>query len=403
VGRKVSSVSRKVGSIGEVQQLLIGISVNEELVVESPAVEQLKHISEQLKQTREQKGIALEDIAAQTFIPLRLLKAMDEGRFERLPEPVFVQGFVRRYGDAIGLDGTALAKEFIVDPPDLKKPAVDFLSPEPEEDASVPRSGRAGFKMPSFGFAEKTTKKTVPQPAPLAPERVIPVVPVPVVPAPVAALPIVEPLIVEPSIVEPIKKVEPIAIVPEPVSVPEPLPVPEPVANLDLELPTTPTPTAWIEDVAPQPTGNGNKLLYWIFGGLALGLLGLGAVLIRSPQTNNAETTTPTNTPTNTIAAPNARQSLPPGASPSPSPVTGPVSVSVNLTEESWIEVESDGQILISEVLPKGTQKTWAAQKALSLSTGNAKGVTFSYNKSAPKPMGDTANPETLVFPPAQP
>ncbi|NMG06104.1 helix-turn-helix domain-containing protein [Brasilonema sp. UFV-L1] len=63
-----------------------------------------------LRQVREEKAIRLEELAAYTHIRPPILKAIEEGRFEELPEPIYVQGFIRHYGDAMGLDGAALAK-----------------------------------------------------------------------------------------------------------------------------------------------------------------------------------------------------------------------------------------------------------------------------------------------------
>jgi cytoskeleton protein RodZ len=94
-------------------------------------------------------------------------------------------------------------------------------------------------------------------------------------------------------------------------------------------------------------------------------------------------------TPTPATAVPTAKPKL-----------TAPIVLTVKLLEESWVEVLSDGKSEISEVLPKGTQKTWTAKERLSITSGNAKGVVYSYNQAAEKPMGTTADPETLVFPP---
>ncbi|MBN3885704.1 MAG: helix-turn-helix domain-containing protein [Nostoc sp.] len=76
-------------------------------------VEQLKEITTHLRQVRQEKSIRIEEIAAQTLIRAGVLHALEEERFEELPEPIFVQGFIRRYGDALGLDGNALSYTFI--------------------------------------------------------------------------------------------------------------------------------------------------------------------------------------------------------------------------------------------------------------------------------------------------
>jgi cytoskeleton protein RodZ len=80
--------------------------------LDATQVEQLRTIGTYLGRERKEQGVSLDEIAVKTYIPLRLLQALEEGHIERLPEPVFVQGFIRRFADAIGLDGMALSKTF---------------------------------------------------------------------------------------------------------------------------------------------------------------------------------------------------------------------------------------------------------------------------------------------------
>jgi cytoskeletal protein RodZ len=79
-------------------------------LVNNTQQEQLQEITQYLRKVRQEKSIRIEEIAARTNIQLSVLKALDAGHFEELPEPIYVQGFIRRYGDAVGLDGTSLAK-----------------------------------------------------------------------------------------------------------------------------------------------------------------------------------------------------------------------------------------------------------------------------------------------------
>ncbi|MGQ4649716.1 RodZ domain-containing protein [Lyngbya aestuarii] len=74
--------------------------------------EQLKKIGAYLREIRQEQSISTEQVANKTFISSRLLKALEEGQSDQLPEPVFVQGFIRRYADCLNLDGMALAKTF---------------------------------------------------------------------------------------------------------------------------------------------------------------------------------------------------------------------------------------------------------------------------------------------------
>ncbi len=55
-----------------------------------------------LKHERELRGVPLDEIALTTKISIRFLRALEENRFEDLPGEVFVKGFIRSYGQAIG-------------------------------------------------------------------------------------------------------------------------------------------------------------------------------------------------------------------------------------------------------------------------------------------------------------
>lgn len=59
---------------------------------------------EGLKQAREQRGIALDDIAVATRVSLRNLSALESERFRELPGGVFNRGIVRSYARYVGLD-----------------------------------------------------------------------------------------------------------------------------------------------------------------------------------------------------------------------------------------------------------------------------------------------------------
>jgi cytoskeletal protein RodZ len=79
---------------------------------ETTPAEVLLEMGAQLRQLRQAQSLTLEDVAMVTLIAPRVLNAIEEGDLEKLPEPVYVQGFIRRFADALGLDGTAFAKTF---------------------------------------------------------------------------------------------------------------------------------------------------------------------------------------------------------------------------------------------------------------------------------------------------
>ena len=68
-------------------------------------------IGERLRVAREEKGIALEEVARLTRIPIRHLEHIERGDWEALPAITYSVGFVRAYANAVGLDGPALGAE----------------------------------------------------------------------------------------------------------------------------------------------------------------------------------------------------------------------------------------------------------------------------------------------------
>jgi cytoskeleton protein RodZ len=108
-------------------------------------VEELKLIGAYLSQQRELRSLTIEDISAGTFVRPSLLKAIETGNVETLPESIYVQGFIRRYGDFLGLNGQELAHRL----PRVPLFTADDLTPEmvalpadpesPESLGAVPR------------------------------------------------------------------------------------------------------------------------------------------------------------------------------------------------------------------------------------------------------------------------
>ncbi|WP_413163584.1 helix-turn-helix domain-containing protein [Capilliphycus salinus ALCB114379] len=78
--------------------------------------QRLLEVGQQLRQTREHHSLSLDMVAAYTMIRRHLLQALEEGQVENLPEPVYTQGLIRRYANALGLDGEELANFFLPEP-----------------------------------------------------------------------------------------------------------------------------------------------------------------------------------------------------------------------------------------------------------------------------------------------
>ncbi|NEQ43288.1 MAG: helix-turn-helix domain-containing protein [Leptolyngbya sp. SIOISBB] len=74
--------------------------------------EQLTNVGAYLRDLRTEKGTTIDEVANQIFIRPALVAAIETGDWESLPEPVFVQGFIRRYAEYLGLDGKAVSRKF---------------------------------------------------------------------------------------------------------------------------------------------------------------------------------------------------------------------------------------------------------------------------------------------------
>jgi cytoskeleton protein RodZ len=68
-------------------------------------------VGERLRAAREEKGLSLEDIAAQTRIPQRHLEAIEASEWDKLPAPTYTTGFAKSYASAIGLDRAEIGEQ----------------------------------------------------------------------------------------------------------------------------------------------------------------------------------------------------------------------------------------------------------------------------------------------------
>ncbi|MDE3196195.1 MAG: helix-turn-helix domain-containing protein [Acidobacteriota bacterium] len=57
-----------------------------------------------VKSWRQQKGISLESISAETKLSVSHLAAIENGNFQRLPGGIYNTSYIRQYARAIGFD-----------------------------------------------------------------------------------------------------------------------------------------------------------------------------------------------------------------------------------------------------------------------------------------------------------
>jgi cytoskeleton protein RodZ len=71
-------------------------------------IETLQKIGQQLQKARFAQGLSLVQLNAYTHVPIHHMEAIENGNVELLPEDVYLRGFIRVMGNALGLNGTSL-------------------------------------------------------------------------------------------------------------------------------------------------------------------------------------------------------------------------------------------------------------------------------------------------------
>jgi cytoskeletal protein RodZ len=75
--------------------------------------ERSSDFGQRMKRLREERGVALRDIAETTKISVSALEALERNDISRLPGGIFSRGFVRAYAEQIGADPEKAVQEFI--------------------------------------------------------------------------------------------------------------------------------------------------------------------------------------------------------------------------------------------------------------------------------------------------
>ena len=68
-------------------------------------------VGERLRAAREEKGLSLDEVAAQTRIPRRHLESVERSDWDQLPAPTYTIGFAKSYASAVGLDRMEIGDE----------------------------------------------------------------------------------------------------------------------------------------------------------------------------------------------------------------------------------------------------------------------------------------------------
>ncbi len=114
-------------------------------------------IGQQIKSAREQKGVALDDIARSTRISLAYLRDIESGKFDFLPRP-YVLAFTKTFANHLGLNGEELAQQLKVAlTPTVTEEAPLAQSPSAAHQTALQRAPQAQRESTSREAAPATS------------------------------------------------------------------------------------------------------------------------------------------------------------------------------------------------------------------------------------------------------
>ncbi|MEW5772653.1 MAG: helix-turn-helix domain-containing protein [Thermodesulfobacteriota bacterium] len=303
----------------------------------------LQELGAVFKQERERRGLSVEDVVQRTKISRRNVVAIEAGRKEDLPHPVYAKGFVKNYARLLGLDpeeyAAALAQEYFV--------AEDDFGNDPTRDKPVSMTAarsiggqrrRTGLRGVLLFLAAAALGGAILWSLLLTPSEH----PVPPAPAPQAA---------------PTESAPPD---PAPLATPDP-PAEEGAYTPPADLPPGDAAAAPVPEPAAEPEKTPPP----------------------DPKPAAAE---PANPAPEARPAADAAPSRPTPAEP-PKPAASAARVmDIRASQLCWVYAEVDGSIVLDITLQPGESKAIRFDKALTVKFGNAGGVKVALD-SKPFPL----------------
>ena len=153
-------------------------------------------VGEMLRRERLKSGLDLERISRETKIPARLLQAIEQEEFDKLPGRVFAISFVRQYAHTLGLDEDQVVAD-LREQQEPPPPPTIMPPPEPPKRKSVqPVALAIALGVIVLLFAHALWQR--PQDQPVARQKT------PAPPTPAASQPAPEPLPVSAAVQPPV-------------------------------------------------------------------------------------------------------------------------------------------------------------------------------------------------------
>jgi cytoskeleton protein RodZ len=297
---------------------------------------------ERLKREREQRGITLDDISLSTKIGTRLLRALEEDKFEQLPGGIFNKGFVRAYARHLGIDEEQAISDYLAELNQHQAVLAPADAAQNKADGAKPsaRRARADHESESGALAALFASGRPMESAAQVPWNLI-----------AGVLLLVALALAGWSYLHREQRAE----------------TPKPAPPVSME--AAPTPSA-----APQPSAQPSSVE-------------TGSPL-RPPITEQAGLKQPV-----TVASPASQQSA--------STSAGAFTVVLQAQDEDcWLQISPDGQPAAEDMLIAPAKRTLQAKSSLVIKAGNLGALDIFFNGKRLPAQGEPAEVRTLTFHP---
>jgi cytoskeleton protein RodZ len=345
---------------------------------------------DKFRKERERKGISLEEISSVTKISTRMLRAIEDEQFDRLPGGVFNKGFVRAYAKQLGLDEEQAVSEYVAC---LRQAQLHSLELWEAQTRLGAPSGPAA-KSPDGD--EELPELQLPRAEHVSPPRRDYAVrrehPVPWRILALAVLVVVLAFLVwrrpSRSSHTPAANSAPPAVA----STPQPAAPPASPSALASTTSSSQTPlsaaarTPTSSSPSPSRTVNSPRLPATAHRPVAAAA---------PPATTGATTPGEAKVQEENVSA---AAPIAPDSAESPAASVPALTLVIRASENSWISASADGRPVIHELLIAPAHADIRAAREIVVRVGNAAGVTFLWNGHEVPAQGAEAEVKTLVF-----
>lgn len=349
----------------------------------------MAEFGKKFRKARESKELSLDDVSNVTKISARMLQAIEEEDFERLPGGVFNKGFIRAYAKHLGLDSEDAVNEYL---DCLRQAQIDSHAGWDSNTRTDPRAKTAlapapaaktqlsvqteeelpHLQLPRAEHVRPARKEYLGRPSSDIPRTLIYLIAIIVIAAAI--------LWIRHS-----RSVHKIATKVTSAPVFAPVPTPAPTQSV------TPTQSSTISTASTRPRATQSSTR------ATTPATPSGA----SPASNQVKDAGQEENQNQVKVEKKGDVTIRSFGATPPVPVESAAtsfSLIIRASENSWISVTSDGQLVTQETLIAPAHPKFLASRELVVRVGNAAGISFIWNGQEIPPQGAESEAKTLVF-----